>query len=218
MAGPRKFRSVLFDLDGTLIDSRPGIFAGLRYTLRRLGHDLPEEQALDWTIGPPLRQVMARLLEPFGDPRVQEAVAEYRSWYGADGLFDATPYPGIPELLDRLVASQRVLFVSTAKQTTFARAVLTHLGLAGRFRVIRGVEPGGLFEHKPDLVRHLLESEGLHAAETVLVGDRQHDLEAARANGVAVIGALWGYGSHAELQDADHVCVSRGELMGLLCL
>jgi phosphoglycolate phosphatase len=216
MGGLREARGVLFDLDGTLVDSRPGIFAGLRHTLRQLGHDLPEQLPLDWAIGPPLRLVLARLLEPFGDPRVQEAVAEYRSWYGATGLFDAAPYPGIPELLDRLAGSQKALYVSTAKQTPFARALLAHLRLADRFRVIQGVEPEGRFEHKPDLVRHLLESEGLPPGRAVLVGDRQHDVEAGHANGVAVIGALWGYGGPAELQDADYLCASPAELAGLL--
>src|SRR4051794_9407183 len=90
-------RNVLFDLDGTLIDSRPGILAGLRHTLRQLGHELPTEPDLDWAIGPPLADVMARLLTTVGDPRVESAVASYREWYGAVGLFDARPYPGVPE-------------------------------------------------------------------------------------------------------------------------
>jgi len=146
-------RNVLFDLDGTLIDSRPDIVAGLRHALRRLGHELPAGQALDWAIGPPLAEVLARLLAAFGESRSEEAAGHYRAWYAAAGLFDARPYPGVPELLDRLAASGRRLFVATAKRTGFARTVLEHFGLAGRFADIYGSEPHGRFDNKADLVR-----------------------------------------------------------------
>src|SRR5436305_631436 len=97
------WRNVLFDLDGTLIDSRPGIFAGLRHALEQLGYELPMSD-LDWAIGPPLVEVLARLLALFGDCRVEEAAVHYRSWYGRVGLFDSKPYPKIPDLLARMAA------------------------------------------------------------------------------------------------------------------
>lgn len=97
-------RNVIFDLDGTLIDSRPGILAGLRHALRCLGHELPADWSLDWAIGPPLLEVMTRLLAPLGDDRAREATCHYREWYGTVGLFDARPYPGVPEMLEQLSA------------------------------------------------------------------------------------------------------------------
>src|SRR5262245_59641819 len=185
---PGPIRNVLFDLDGTLVDSRPGIVAGFRHALGRLGHDLQADQPLDWAIGPPLAEVMARLLGPFGDPRVEDAVARYREWYGAAGVFDACPYPGVPELLRRLAAAGLALFVATAKRVDFARTVLDHLGLAPFFRSVHGVGLDGRHAREGELVAHLLGAEGVDPAQAVLVGDRVQDVEAARASGLRAVG------------------------------
>jgi phosphoglycolate phosphatase len=218
MSSAAAHRNVLFDLDGTLVDSRPGIVAGLRHAMRQLGHELSADGPLDWAIGPPLWDVMARLLEPFGDAEVDRAVALYREWYGSVGLFDALPYPGVPEVLDGLVASGRALFVCTSKRTPYAHRVLEHLALAGRFRSVYGAEPHGRFDRKAELVRHILEAEYLVRAETVLVGDREHDVAAARANGLRVVAVTYGYGSREELAaaGADLFCDDLARLPGLL--
>jgi phosphoglycolate phosphatase len=204
--------NVIFDLDGTLVDSKPGIVAGLRHALAQLGHDLPAEEALDWAIGPPLDVVVARLLAPLGDGRVREAVACYREWYGSVGLYDAVVYAGVVELLDRLVTAEKSLFVATSKRTSFARRVLEHFGLAAHFRAVYGAEPHGRFDRKSELIHHLLTTEGLDAAATVLVGDREHDVAAARANGLRVVGVTYGYGGHEELVSADALCGSAAEV------
>jgi phosphoglycolate phosphatase len=207
---------VLFDLDGTLLDSKPGIVAGLRQALGRLGHEVPAEHPLDWAIGPPLAEVLARLLADFGDDRIEQAVGLYREWYWASGLFDARVYAGVPEMLEDLVGAGKVLFVATSKRTDFARRVLAHFGLAGRFRAIQGAEPHGRFDDKAELIRHLLAAERLDPGETVLVGDRAHDVAAARANGLGVVGVTYGYGSRVELAEADVRCDSPAELAALL--
>jgi len=209
-------RNIIFDLDGTLLDSRPGILAGLRQALRSLGHELPADLCLNWAIGPPLLEVMARLLAPLGDARAEEAAACYRDWYRTEGLFDSRPYPGVPEMLECLSGMGKVLFVGTSKRTDFARTVLEHFGLAGRFRCVYGAEPHGKFDRKPDLIRHLLEIERLAVAETALVGDREYDVAAARANGLRMVGVTYGYGSREELEDAALLCDSPELLAELL--
>jgi phosphoglycolate phosphatase len=195
-------RNIVFDLDGTLIDSKPGIVAGLRHAMHQMGHELPPEAALDWAIGPPLVEVLAELLRPFGDDRAEEAAVHYRAWYGAGGLFNAHVYPGIPELLARLSQLGKALFVATAKRADFARRVLDHFDLARHFRAIHGSQEPGRFDHKAQLLHHLLQVEGLSAAETVVVGDREHDVIAAKANGLRMIAVTYGYGSREELQVA----------------
>lgn len=212
-------RNVLFDLDGTLLDSRPGIEAGLRRTLAALGFP-PPEGSLAWAIGPPLTQTMARLLAGQAEERVAEAVAAYRDWYGRVGLFDARVYPGVPELLGALSAAGRVLFVSTAKRTHFATRVLGHFGLAGHFQAVHGTEDHGRFDDKAELVRHLLQAEGLAPAETVLVGDREHDVLAGRSSGVRVLAVTYGYGTREELlaagAEAEALCGSPAEVLRAL--
>src|SRR5262249_39713924 len=108
----------------------------------------------------------------------------------------------VRELLDGLAAAGKSLFVGTSKRIDLARRALGHFGLAPRFRGVHGVGPDGQHARKTDLIRHLLEAEGLDAAETILVGDRQQDVAAARACGLRVAGATYGYGGRAELTAA----------------
>jgi phosphoglycolate phosphatase len=218
MASALGVRNVIFDLDGTLVDSRPGIVAGMRYTLRQLGHELPPDYSLDWAIGPPLPAVMAQLLAAFEDGRVEEAVACYRAWYRTEGLFDAAPYPGVAEVLDRLTEAGKVLFVGTSKRAVFARPLLEHFDLARRFRAIYGADLHGRLDHKVELIQHLLVEEGLDPGETVLVGDREYDVAAARANGLRSVGVTYGYGSREELlaAGAGSLCDTPARLYDLL--
>jgi phosphoglycolate phosphatase len=195
----RPYRNVIFDLDGTLIDSRPGILAGIRHALAQLGHDVPSNIPLDWAIGPPLEEVMARLLEPFGDDRVNQAVAHYRDHYGGVGLFFARPYEGISRLLKGMRNAGQSLFVGTSKLALFAATVLEHFCLAEHFAGIYGAEADGRFSSKTDLIRQILNERGLDPRETVVIGDRDHDVFSARANGVDVISVTYGYGTAAEL-------------------
>jgi phosphoglycolate phosphatase len=193
---------VIFDLDGTLVDSRPGIFAGIHHMMGRLGHDLPTDAELDWLIGPPIDEAFARLLGRFGDDRVALAVATYREHYSSIGLFDVSPYDGIPDLLDDLADRGQTLLVATSKLVTYARRVLDHVGLTDRFAGIHGAEPDGRFRAKGDLLRHVIRSRALDPAATVMVGDREHDVRGALANVLAVVAVTYGYGTAEELRSA----------------
>jgi phosphoglycolate phosphatase len=207
-------RAVLLDLDGTLIDSLPGIRASCDATLRALGH-VPDP-ATDFTslVGPPLPDVLRRVLLPYGDDRIDAAVTAYRAHYAEAGMYGATIYPGIPAMLEALQAAGATLFVATSKRTMFARPILERLGLADRLRGIYGTEPDGSLDDKTQLLAALLRAEGLDARETTMAGDRSHDIVAARANGVRATGVLWGYGSRAELEaaGADRLIASPAEM------
>jgi phosphoglycolate phosphatase len=214
----RPYRTIIFDMDGTLIDSKPGILGSLRHALGQLGHEFPEEEDLGWALGPPLDQIMARLLAPRGDTRIAEAVAFYRAHYGDGGLYDARPYDGIPDLLGELATSGRTLFVGTSKFTPFARQILDHFGLSAHFSGVYGTEPGGPVPTKADLIGSVLADRGADPADVVVVGDREHDLIGAQANGLAAVAVLYGYGSRAELAaaGADLFCETPGGLREFL--
>jgi len=207
-------RAVLLDLDGTLVDSLPGIRASCLATLRALGHT--PDPAMDYhsLVGPPLPEVMRRLLLSYGDDRIDAAVTAYRAHYAEAGMYEATLYPGIPEMLETLRATGAPLFVATSKRTMFARPILQRLGMADRLRGIYGTEPDGSLDDKAQLVAALLRAERLSPTETVMAGDRSHDIIGAHANGVRAMGVLWGYGSREELETAgaERLVASPAEL------
>ena len=169
-------------------------------------------------IGPPLEEVMSRLLTPLGDDRTALAVAHYREHYGAGGLFNAHVYEGIPKLLTDLASSGRTLLVGTSKTTPFARRILEHFGLAGVFADVYGSDPGAPAPSKAEIFRRIMTDWNLPPSETVVVGDREHDILAARANGLAAVAVLYGYGSRAELASAgaEVFCETPDDLRDLL--
>jgi phosphoglycolate phosphatase len=206
----------LVDLDGTLIDPAPGIIGSCRYALEAMGRIAPPSNDLRWIIGPPLRQSFRELLGDHGDP--EEAVRHYRSRYGVTGLFEAAVYDGVEEALTALRGAGLRLVLCTSKPRVFAIRILAHFGLDRHFDGIYGAELDGRFEDKGDLIAHLLEAEGLQADDVCMIGDRKHDVLAARRNGVRAIGALWGYGGEAELRlaGADVLCLAPRDILSAL--
>ena len=193
---------VLLDLDGTLIDSKPGIVASFNAALQALGHRPDPSFDLTFVIGPVLTDVMGEVLAHYGDARVDEAVAAYRRHYGEVGLFDVAPYDGIAALLASLEAAGLRLFLATSKRTAFAVRILDHLGMSDRFDGIYGSEPDGSRDGKPELIAAILRRETIRADEAIMVGDRRYDIAGAHANDLRAVGVLWGYGARQELEEA----------------
>ncbi len=194
--------TVFFDLDGTLTDSAPGITRCLAYAFERLGAPVPAETVLRACIGPPLDHTFRRLLDPHDDALVQRAIDFYRERFSALGLYENAVYAGIPENLATLRASGRRLFVVTAKPERFAREIVRHFALGEFFEAVYGPSEDGVLHDKAELIAHALRTERIAPGKVAMVGDRSHDVLGARACGVAAVGALWGYGSHAELTAA----------------
>lgn len=194
--------AILLDLDGTVIDSQPGILSSCRAALRVLGHVPQPMHDMSAVIGPPMDDVMRFLLAPYGDDRVTEAVAAYRADYGSSGLFESVPYHGICDALKEMRQAGAQLYLATSKRTIFARRILDHLELATFFDGIYGSEPGGALDHKPELISHVLSHHALTPSSCVMVGDRHYDISGAHANRMQALGILWGYGTRDELEVA----------------
>ena len=210
---------IFFDLDGTLTDPAPGLTASIIYALRAVGHaDPPEAEALRGCIGPPLRDSFERLLDTRDARRLDAAIAAYRSHYGEVGLYACRLVPGISAVLEALEARPGKRYVVTAKPTLYADRIVDHFGLRRHFAAVYGPDLDGAGSEKSELVARVLESESISARDAVMIGDRKHDVLGARANGVASIGVLWGYGGVAELDaaGADHLVERPSELIGLL--
>ena len=207
-------RSVLLDLDGTLIDSQPGIQASCVAALRALGHEPAETLDIGRIIGPPLEELMQILLSSYGDDRVAEAVAAYRQHYGESGFLGSVPYPGIDESLAVMKRSGLRIYLATSKRALFAIRILDHLKFATYFDDIHGSVPGGELDHKPELLAHILSRHRLSPSQCLMVGDRRYDISGAHAVGMRGLGVLWGYGTRDELETAgaDRLVDSPGDL------
>ena len=209
--------AVLLDLDGTLIDSEPGILSSFHAALRALGHTPEPSLDLSALIGPPVEDVMRLVLERYGDDRVAEAVSAYRADYGQRGLFNSLPYPGVAEALTKIRDAGAQLILATSKRQEFAQRILEHIGFDHLFTAIHGSQPGGALDHKPELIAHIIAHHALTTSRCVMIGDRRYDIVGAHANKMRALGVLWGYGSREELEaaGADGLVVAPADLPAL---
>jgi len=212
-------RLVLFDLDGTLVDSTPGIWASIRVAAAGLGLPEPTPGQLRSMVGPPLEDGFAGAFGLLPDD-VARAVAAYRAHYTAGtrsgsppspgtpaAMFDAEVYPGIPELLAGLRAQGATLAVATSKPEPFAVQILEHVGLLGHFAGVHGATLDGTVRHKDQVVAAALAAHP-DGQRPVLIGDRSYDVLGARAHGLPCIGAGWGPAPPGELTAAGAAAVA----------
>jgi phosphoglycolate phosphatase len=202
--------SVLFDLDGTLTDPFEGITKCIVHALVALGRPSPPRESLRWCIGPPLRGCLSKLLGSDDIQLTEQAVRIFRDRFATVGLFENEVYAGIPEALAALQQIGHVLIVATSKPTVYADQILAHFGLRQYFRAAYGSGLDGARSDKSLLVSHILQRESIRSSETVMVGDREHDMLGAAANAVPGIGVLWGYGTREELLSSGaSACVAQ---------
>ncbi|MCC8193675.1 MAG: HAD hydrolase-like protein [Deltaproteobacteria bacterium] len=192
--------TIFFDLDGTLIDSKPGVTKSFSRALRDFGIDASPD-SLQKVIGPPLGDSF----RSFGlqDDTVNDAVAQFTRYYKADGIFDLSVYEGVPEMLQTLRGAGKRLFLATSKQEDSAIRILEHFGLAPCFAGITGASTALNRLTKTDVLRCACERYGVDAgAGCVMAGDREHDVHGAHDVGMPCIGVLYGYGTRRELEEA----------------
>ena len=208
---------ILFDLDGTLTESGPGIVASVQYAMGVMGVPELATDQVHRFIGPPLLDSFRDIAGL--DPRqVQDAIAAYRVYYASDGQYQNSVYAGIPELLCALRDAGRTLAVATSKAEVFAESILDHFGLTGSFATVVGSELDGRRTAKAEVITEVLARLGRPTTGTVMIGDRHHDISGAVTVGVGSIGVLWGYGDGAELTTAgaDALAGSPADLLGQL--
>lgn len=198
---------LLFDLDGTLTDSRPGIINSIQHSLAENGLPVPSADELLWCVGPPILETFATLVSP--TPHLFErAVLKYREHYAEVGLFENGIYPEIEDTLIKLRDDGHTLHVATSKAEIFAKRIIDHFGLAPYFASVSGSGLDGTRADKGNLIAHILERESIAPANAVMIGDRRHDMIGAVKNLIPGVGALWGYGTGGELMQAGaSLCV-----------
>lgn len=203
---------ILFDLDGTLIDSRPGIIHSLRETLASYGVIPDSDHDYTWCIGASLWSIFEHYLQTSDRPILDGAVATYRRIYRDGPMFAYDVYPGVVEALETLSRRGIRCVLATAKAHEYAREVVTSAPFASSIAHVYGSELDGTNVQKADLIRHILRQEMMVPDHCVMIGDRHHDIDGARANGVASVGVRYGYGRDGELAHASKLVDVAHEL------
>jgi phosphoglycolate phosphatase len=192
---------VLVDLDGTLVDSGPGIAACAADAFRAVGRPVPAEAELRSFIGPPIKESLRRSGVP--EPELDAAVAGFRSRFAEMSIIGAKPYPGVRRALEQLRLDGYRLILTTSKPEMFAVPICAHFGLDSLLDGIVGAPPDPATVTKAAIIaKALLDSGG---GPAVVVGDRYHDVLGARENGLDCLGAAWGYAADGELLRAGAV-------------
>lgn len=210
-------QALIFDFDGTLFDTGPGILRSVQYALERFGIRETELGKLRKFVGPPL---VDSFMELYGMPpeQAKEAVAFYRERYTPVGLLECEPYPGMPELLEKLRVKGFRLGVATGKPTQMAEQILKNHGMEHIFDCVYGSEPDGLRAKKEEAITAVLETFGLtgdRKREALMIGDRKYDVAGAQKCGLACVGVYYGYAEPGELELAGAaITVDTVEALG----
>ncbi|MEA5058594.1 MAG: HAD hydrolase-like protein [Candidatus Pelethousia sp.] len=215
-----RYSTILFDFDGTLLESGPAILTTMRIVFSEMGlTDLAawSEEKLWPLVGPPLWEGFSAYLK-LPPEQAQQAVDLYRS-HAADeaALALLRPYPGIPEMLKRLREHGAKIALATAKHYRSSRL---HLRLAGLTDLVDYVSAPRTDRacNKTQLIFEAMEALSADPAHTIMVGDRLYDMDAANCAGIPGVGVLYGYGSREELEThgATHIVQSVKQLYSLL--
>lgn len=196
------YKNILFDLDGTLTDPGIGITGGVAFALDKFGITEKERDKLNRFVGPPLGESFHNF---YGIPKEEcdNAIKYYREYYSVTGLFENELYEGISELLAELKDKGCKVILATSKPEEFSVKILKHFDLYKFFDFIGAATMDGSRSDKADVIRYAIEECGIdNLCETIMVGDRKHDIIGAKTLGIDSVGVLYGYGDRKEHEAA----------------
>ncbi|CAD0360449.1 putative protein [Xanthomonas hortorum pv. vitians] len=209
--------TLFFDLDGTLVDSEPGIVGSIVHAFDEVGQPRPSPQTLRVWIGPPLRDSFTECF-PDDPELVQRTLAAYRARYDAVGWTELSVFDGIGEVVIDLQRAGHRLAVVTSKNERYARRIVEHLPFGACFENVIGASEDGERRFKPDLIAEALRRLQIEKTGCVMIGDRRMDIDGATHHGIHSIGVLWGFGDEAELRAAGAGAIAHNpaELRALI--
>lgn len=214
----RPFTAILFDLDGTISDSAPGILESMTHTFTTVGVPVPDHATLMSFVGPPILDTFRDAMGMDAE-RAEHTLAVYREHYLSHGALDSTMFPGIDVVLHTLHEAGLPISTATSKPETPATYILEHYGLTADIDIITGASDDEVRSSKADVVEEALrrlDARGFDVSRPVLVGDRKHDVEGAAVHGVPTIFAEWGYGSPDEAEGTAARAATPLDLLPIL--
>lgn len=208
---------LLFDLDGTLTDSKPGITASVQYALKAFGIEEPDPDKLESFIGPPLMYSFQEFYH-MDEEQAKAAVNKYRERFAVKGLYENEVYKGIPRMLRTLQKKGVHMAVASSKTTVYVERILEYFHISQYFEVVMGSEMDGTRAEKGEVVQEalsrLFQGGKIQRDRVYMIGDRRFDVEGAKACQIESVGVAYGYGSMEELKEAhaDYIVRSVEEL------
>lgn len=212
------YETILFDLDGTISDPKIGITKSVQYALKYFDIHISDPEELTFFIGPPLKD---NLMETYGfsEKETTRAIEYFREYFRERGKFENVLYPGMEETLKELKKRGRILAVATSKPTVFAEEILDYFKVSQYFSVIAGSNLDNTRTDKTEVVEYVLKKlPESDRQNTIMIGDRKHDIIGAKNNQIKSIGVLYGYGGKDELNKIkpDYIAASVEELRDIL--
>lgn len=202
-------KHILFDLDGTLLNTGLGILKSVQYALKTVGVEIEDLSILERHIGPPILEGFQSFYD-FDYETASLAVSRFREMYMEIGLKETSVYDGIQECLDKLTREGKKLYVATSKPEVVAKQFLEHFGLDRYFVDICGSTLDGTRTTKSEVIEYLMSKNDLKLEdELLMVGDREHDVLGAADHGIKCVGVLYGFGSREEFEEAGAAAVVK---------
>lgn len=211
MERTKNYDILLFDLDGTLLDTGKGITASVRYAIKKQHILIKDETELYRFIGPPLIESFMTFYE-MSRENAERALIDYRTCYFGGAMYENKPYDGMTETLERLQKAGKTLMVATSKPEPLAEKILEYHDMKSYFSFIVGAKMDETRTTKAEVIEYLLRENGFDSAEkekTLMIGDRKYDVIGANAVAIDCMGVLYGYGDKKELLDAGAACIVR---------
>ncbi|MCK5044722.1 HAD hydrolase-like protein [Candidatus Parcubacteria bacterium] len=198
---------ILFDLDGTLTDSKPGVTKSIQYSLSKFGIEVADLDELTKFIGPSFRESLM-VWYGFSEKDLKLAIKYYHEHFKEKGMFDNSPYSNIDKTLTALKEKGKKLAVATLKPTVFADQILDHFDLSHYFEHIIGSDLNGQFFGKKEIIGECIKRFNEPNKEKyIMVGDTKYDILGAKEAGISSVGVLYGYGLKEDLINAGADCL-----------
>ena len=200
-------KAILFDLDGTLIDSSEGITKSTQYALAHYGIIENDLSKFYKCIGPPL-VVSFKKYYDFSEEQAVEAVAVYRERYNKIGLFECSLYPGVRECIEKLKAQGYLIGMASSKPEVSCRRILEHFGILELFDDVVGATFDGRIDTKEEVLNEVMRRwSDVPKDEMCLIGDTMFDVEGANQVGIRTVAVTFGFGNVQEMVEAGAVAV-----------
>lgn len=212
-----KFKYILFDFDGTLVDSSEGIFKSLTYAFEEMGHGTPSLELLRKFIGPPLHYSFTNFCG-FSTEHAYEMTDKYRERYKVKGYLENRVYDGIPEMLEKLKNEGYILGTASSKPIKFIDDICTQRDIKKYFSFIGGTQFDNIKESKTVVIENAMKALGANTDNTLMVGDRLFDIQGAHEAGIPCCAVLFGFGDRPEFEEykADYIIEKPSDIFDIL--